>query len=67
VKLMVQSEDQVVSYFNRLFTARFPNVQTSATSPFKTTVQVTDASYYTELINCFEQMMRRLSSLDSSG
>jgi hypothetical protein len=51
---MFQSEDQVVSYFNRLFTTRFPNVQTSATSPFKTTVKVTDASYYTELINCFE-------------
>jgi hypothetical protein len=67
IKMMVQSEDKVVSDFNRIFISIFPNVETTAKSPFKTTVHITDNRYYTDTIQCFNMMLERLGVLESSG
>ncbi len=67
VKLMVTSEEKVVSDFNRIFMTTFPNVNSVAKSPFKTAVLITDNKYYTDAISCFDMMLERLTSLESTG
>ena len=67
VKLMVTSEDRVVSDFNTLYQTHFPNTKTVARSPFKTLVHISDTKYFTDTIQCFEMMLERLNTLDTAG
>ena len=67
IKLMVTGEEKVVTDFNRIFATIFPNVEAHASSPFKTTVHITDNRYYLDTIQCFNMMLERLKALESSG
>jgi hypothetical protein len=64
---MVQGETKLVDDFNRIYKSHFPNVRTLAASPFRTTVHVADAKYFTDVIGCFDMMLERLNTMESSG